>query len=156
MGAEGRVYCMGETLDASSPVDQRVQIVIDDGVREVTLRALDVREMVCLDRVLVLRLRPPSPYIRGLFMISTSNGRIDHAWALRVQSDTATPAMQLLPLTHDHRSQGAIVWGDNGLRFDLGAGFVEATGLHPEHETDEAPESFRILRGRVEPVYSGA
>lgn len=153
-GAEGRVYCMGETLDVASEVDQRVQIVVDDGAREVVLRAVDVREMACLDRVLVLRLRPPTPSERGLFMISTSNGRIDHAWALRVESDAATPAMQLLPLTHDHRSQGAIVWGANGLRFDLGVGFVEATGLHPEHETDEAPESFRIVRGHAEAVYS--
>lgn len=153
-GAEGRVYCMGETLDAASEVDQRVHIVIDDGAREVVLRAVDVREMACLDRVLVLRLRPQTPYERGLFMISTSNGRIDHAWAVRAQSEAATPAMQLLPLTHDHRSQGAIVWGANGLRFDLGVGFVEATGLHPEHETDEAPESFRIFRGHAEAVYS--
>lgn len=153
-GAEGRVYCMGETLDAASEVDQRVQIVIADGAREVVLRALDVREMACLDRVLVLRLRAQTPSERGLFMISTSNGRIDHAWALRAQSDAATSAMQLLPLTHDHRSQGAILWGANGLRFDLGVGFVEATGLHPGHETDEAPESFRIVRGHAEAVYS--
>jgi hypothetical protein len=154
-GAEGRVYCMGETLDASSATDQRVQIVIDDGVREVALRALDVHELACLDRVLVLRLRPQTPSERGLFMISSANGRIDHGWALRASSDAATPVMQLLPLTHDHRAQGAIVWGANGLRFDLGVGFVEATGLHPVHETDEAPESFRISpRGEVEAVYS--
>lgn len=153
-GAEGRVYCFGETLDATSPVDQRVQIVIDDGVHEVSLRALDVREMACLDRVLVLRLRPQTPSERGLFMISTSNGRIDQAWALRVHGAFSEQS-QLLPITREHHAAGSLLWGENGLRFDLGVGFVEATGLHPEHETDEAPESFRIVRGHVEPVYSG-
>lgn len=152
-GAEGRVYCLGETLEASSAGDQRVQIVIDDGVHEVAIPALAVREMACLDRVLVLRLRPQTPSERGLFMISTSNGRIDHAWALRVHG-TFSERTQLLPITRDHHAIGALLWGENGLRFDLGVGFVEATGLRPEHDTDEAPESFRIVRGHAEAVYS--